>query len=586
MEEILKLYIKSECPLCVILKEVLEHNGVKFQLINVDELTEKEREGLTRELGSDQIAFPLIIYKGKKIFGYDKNKLEKLLGKTLDESIEAKLNDKILEMKNNKKLQEYYKIVKNFSEYQGYYLNPDKDYCLRVLDAQLKNEKNGFKYCPCKLGDILCPCNERDKEIELYGHCFCGLYVSKDYVKKWKPGETLSMLSNRSIQDYMEVPIDIKDNFVKVHLFFDNVMKKTFLDEGTPQSGEKITKFDIKELLDEYYILKNSGYGFKDNILIKFKEDVVHKNLQMWFKNLEEYLNNNIDIPSDHDFDICINTSIEIPAKREIEFKGLKISTNYNNPLYRRRYLISGENKIINNEIIKIVEYIIMLEVLSNLVEIMKKCHLKYSEEMYKIQDEIKVVLNKINISGNESFEKWLYLLVNNLSKISNLQGELSKKYNTFEYYVAQNIEKSEDFKMFLGEVDPNLDVNKILEEFYHLLTELSTLKNTVNDLVEVLETKVNISQNNKTIKLQGEIHKTTKTQLGMQKAIEGLYMIFAAFYFTELALIIFEGLHNRHIINEDPYFLAAAFIPFAMILGVVISKRLKKGEEEYDDED
>jgi uncharacterized membrane-anchored protein len=101
-------------------------------------------------------------------------------------------------------------------------------------------------------------------------------------------------------------------------------------------------------------------------------------------------------------------------------------------------------------------------------------------------------------------------------------------------------------------------------------------MKNTVNELIEILETNVNISQNNKAIKLQNEIHKTTKTQLNMHRAVEGLYTIFAAFYFTELALIIFEGLNHAGVVKYDAYVLASFFVPFAMLLGVIVSKKLK----------
>ena len=102
-------------------------------------------------------------------------------------------------------------------------------------------------------------------------------------------------------------------------------------------------------------------------------------------------------------------------------------------------------------------------------------------------------------------------------------------------------------------------------------------MKNTVSELIDILETNVNISQNNRAIKLQNEIHKTAKTQLNMNRAVEGLYTVFAAFYFTELALIIFEGLNHAKVVKYDAYVLASFFVPIAMLLGVVVSKKLKK---------
>jgi len=71
----------------------------------------------------------------------------------------------------------------------GYFLNPDKEFVLELCEGLLKNkERYGYMACPCRLAsgvrnedlDIICPCDYRDSDIEKYGGCYCGLYVSKD----------------------------------------------------------------------------------------------------------------------------------------------------------------------------------------------------------------------------------------------------------------------------------------------------------------------------------------------------------------------------------------------------------------------
>ncbi|MFA5104959.1 MAG: ferredoxin-thioredoxin reductase catalytic domain-containing protein [Candidatus Margulisiibacteriota bacterium] len=71
----------------------------------------------------------------------------------------------------------------------GYFLNPDKEFVLELCDGLLKNkERYGYIACPCRLAsgvkkedlDIICPCDYRDSDIEEYGTCYCGLYVSKE----------------------------------------------------------------------------------------------------------------------------------------------------------------------------------------------------------------------------------------------------------------------------------------------------------------------------------------------------------------------------------------------------------------------
>lgn len=71
----------------------------------------------------------------------------------------------------------------------GYFLNPDKDFVLDLMEGLLVN-KDRYNYlaCPCRLAsgirkddlDIICPCDYRDADIAEYGNCYCALYVSKD----------------------------------------------------------------------------------------------------------------------------------------------------------------------------------------------------------------------------------------------------------------------------------------------------------------------------------------------------------------------------------------------------------------------
>ena len=562
MNNVLKLYVNSTCPLCKVLKGILEYNNVKFELINIDD---SNKEVLPSGLNNNHvknIAFPVVVLNDNIILGYNKEKLEKLLNRKLIEPpIEELLRD--ISQYNDKNLMKYYKTIELFSEYSGYYLNPDKNYVLMLLDSQLKNQKNGIKYCPCKLGDIICPCPDRDEEIKTYGHCFCGLYVSKEYIKNWKPQKTLSMLSNRSIKTYKSVPENINSHFLKIHIFFNKDIVR--------YSNNSI---DIDEFLDKSYNLKNSGYGFKNNILVKFKEDEVHKNLQLWYNNFDEYYSNKLNIISDYDFDIAINTPIEVPNGKKIKFKDLCITTNYNTPQYRRRYLIEGKTS--NPNILDVVDCIIILEVVKCVNSMMKNSYLEYSEKIESLQKDINNLVIEVNVSDEHSFEKYLSMLSMSVKNISNLQERITKKYNLFEYYMTKKL-GSEKFKSFLQSMGYDIKYRPILKDFTHLLNELSIMKNTVNELIEILETNVNISQNNKAIKLQNEIHNTAKTQLNMHKAIEGLYTIFAAFYFTELALIIFEGLNHAKIVKYNAYILASLFIPVAILLGIIISKKLKK---------
>jgi len=86
--------------------------------------------------------------------------------------------------------EEKYQEIKNNAELGGYQLNPDKDFCLRLVEGLLVNlDRYGIEACPCRLYlgkrednlDIVCPCNYRDDDLSEYGACFCALYINDKY---------------------------------------------------------------------------------------------------------------------------------------------------------------------------------------------------------------------------------------------------------------------------------------------------------------------------------------------------------------------------------------------------------------------
>ena len=81
-----------------------------------------------------------------------------------------------------------YEKLKAESERRGYRLNPDEAFVISLLEGLEANAaRYGYESCPCRLAsgkryedlDIICPCDYRDADIEEYGACYCGLYVSE-----------------------------------------------------------------------------------------------------------------------------------------------------------------------------------------------------------------------------------------------------------------------------------------------------------------------------------------------------------------------------------------------------------------------
>ncbi len=72
------------------------------------------------------------------------------------------------------------------ASHRGWVVNPDQDLTAHVTQslAQIARVK-GKPYCPCRDAegqeadhDIVCPCKYATQDIQEYGQCFCGLFLS------------------------------------------------------------------------------------------------------------------------------------------------------------------------------------------------------------------------------------------------------------------------------------------------------------------------------------------------------------------------------------------------------------------------
>jgi ferredoxin-thioredoxin reductase catalytic subunit len=86
-------------------------------------------------------------------------------------------------------LQKAYRRLQNDARAAGYYLHPDAFFAEELIKGLLVNEKRyGYGACPCRLAsgnaaedrDIQCPCDYRDADLDEFGQCYCGLYVSEE----------------------------------------------------------------------------------------------------------------------------------------------------------------------------------------------------------------------------------------------------------------------------------------------------------------------------------------------------------------------------------------------------------------------
>lgn len=87
------------------------------------------------------------------------------------------------------------KFVSMVAEKQGWALNPDREFIVMIIEGLNVNyNRYGYFSCPCRFArglrekdkDLICPCEYSRPDIDEYGHCYCGLYLSKEFFSEGK----------------------------------------------------------------------------------------------------------------------------------------------------------------------------------------------------------------------------------------------------------------------------------------------------------------------------------------------------------------------------------------------------------------
>jgi ferredoxin-thioredoxin reductase catalytic chain len=87
-------------------------------------------------------------------------------------------------------IEKLYENLRKVQEPKGYYFNKDREMVNGLLAGLLGNKNRyGYMCCPCRLAsgdrtkdqDIICPCVYRVPDVQEFGSCYCGLYVSREW---------------------------------------------------------------------------------------------------------------------------------------------------------------------------------------------------------------------------------------------------------------------------------------------------------------------------------------------------------------------------------------------------------------------
>ncbi len=97
---------------------------------------------------------------------------------------------------NQKTLDQTRLFTRMVAEKQGWTLNPDTEFYESLVEGLTANyNRYGYYLCPCRDSDgsrevdkdAICPCVWSRKDIPEFGHCYCALYLSKEFSESRAP---------------------------------------------------------------------------------------------------------------------------------------------------------------------------------------------------------------------------------------------------------------------------------------------------------------------------------------------------------------------------------------------------------------
>ncbi len=95
----------------------------------------------------------------------------------------------------NKRPEDARAFAEAVANHQGYTVNPDAAFVDALAIGLASNyNRYGYYLCPCRDGDgereadedIICPCVYNIPDQREYGHCFCALFMTKEFARSGK----------------------------------------------------------------------------------------------------------------------------------------------------------------------------------------------------------------------------------------------------------------------------------------------------------------------------------------------------------------------------------------------------------------
>lgn len=611
----IKVYTLSTCLYCEKTIEFLRSNGIEFETLIMDQLSGKEQEKAVAEAYrlSGQRSYPVTDVNGTGVIGYDIQRFKKLLG--IEERGEPAASAPVKAIVVDDRAVEK---LRTEARQTGYLLNPEEKTVNTLVSGLLKNEaRYGYRSCPCRLStgdynkdcDIICPCAYRDWDLDAYGRCYCGLYVTTGFIeggakitpipdsreglpaagtKKEREGkvcETLAQPVKSDIKEVIKVfsytlgseeRDALKEEFEKVanSLGIERVVWRGETADGVKETGDggKVSLRLLQGMDGYVYTLR----VFPD------REGRIDGEASRTCTGFFQERPNEL-----YHLDIIVGGAAPDILTRDIKgqrFKdGTTVVSGYEMKGKLRKYLITPGA---DGDADKAVDDIVRLETCYNLLLSQRQKYLLLADQLGRLEEGVATNMGVINLNiskaDGKTLKDWLHSLSVNFGEVSGITEELKKHAADTEgrRNVLQSILESwgdeplEGLQTISGPLQ--FYTRAVGDDYGRLIQRIEGIRREMGDVITILRTKVDLIQQEQSLDIQKSMHETAKTQLRMQRAVESLEVFIVTYYMTVLAKITFEALEaqGRHL-PDKPIILAGYLIPVFFVFAIFLSGKI-----------
>jgi uncharacterized membrane-anchored protein len=253
----------------------------------------------------------------------------------------------------------------------------------------------------------------------------------------------------------------------------------------------------------------------------------------------------------------------------------------------RERYFIfSSEKALLQKHAESIVDNLIRIENYFHLIALPRDKFEVAVDRLIKIESEIaerfRAIKAELDTASSRIIREWLYELMAILAETADISEEFrhiladAVIHGESLQNLLQNL-RERDVKGYTSISTPLLRAwISIKNDYSRFVTRIEEIKDEISDIIAVLNMKINLMTQEQSYQLQRSMHETQIAQMRMQRTVESLYVVFAAFYLTELGHFIFEALEAQGIAPFSSTILTVLFIPLALLLALIVAGKLQ----------